>query len=54
VIKEPRGRGGHSPRWAAEPEKIFKIIFGVIARFKGLKKGELAGPRWIEGLLRIV
>jgi hypothetical protein len=21
VIKKPRGRGGHSPRWAAEPEK---------------------------------
>jgi hypothetical protein len=22
VIKKPRGRGDHSPRWAAEPEKI--------------------------------
>jgi hypothetical protein len=22
VIKKPRRRGGHSPRWAAEPEKI--------------------------------
>jgi hypothetical protein len=22
VIKKPRKRGGHSPRWAAEPEKI--------------------------------
>jgi hypothetical protein len=22
VIKKPRGRGGHSPRWAAVPEKI--------------------------------
>jgi hypothetical protein len=22
VIKVPRGRGGHSPRWAAEPDKI--------------------------------
>jgi hypothetical protein len=22
VIKKPRERGGHSPRWAAEPEKI--------------------------------
>jgi hypothetical protein len=21
VIKKPRGQGGHSPRWAAEPEK---------------------------------
>jgi hypothetical protein len=21
VIKKPRERGGHSPRWAAEPEK---------------------------------
>jgi hypothetical protein len=26
VIKKPRGRGGHSPRWAAEPEKIIIII----------------------------
>jgi hypothetical protein len=22
VIKKPRGRGGHSPHWAAEPKKI--------------------------------
>jgi hypothetical protein len=22
VIRKPRGRGGHSPRWSAEPEKI--------------------------------
>jgi hypothetical protein len=21
VIKKPRGRGGYSPRWAAEPKK---------------------------------
>jgi hypothetical protein len=26
VITKPRGRGGHSPRWAAEPEKIIIII----------------------------
>jgi hypothetical protein len=26
VIKKPRGRGGHSPRWAAMPEKIKKSI----------------------------
>jgi hypothetical protein len=26
VIKHPRERGGHSPRWAAEPEKINKLI----------------------------
>jgi hypothetical protein len=26
VIKKPRGRGGHSPRWAAEPEKIKQCI----------------------------
>jgi hypothetical protein len=25
VIKKPRGWGGHSPRWAAEPEKIIII-----------------------------
>jgi hypothetical protein len=33
VIKKPRGRGGHSPRWAAKPEKIInnnhmKILLG--------------------------
>jgi hypothetical protein len=22
MIKKPCGRGGHNPRWAAEPEKI--------------------------------
>jgi hypothetical protein len=26
VIKKPRERGGHSPGWAAEPEKINKYI----------------------------
>jgi hypothetical protein len=26
VITKPRQRGGHSPRWAAEPEKIIIII----------------------------
>jgi hypothetical protein len=26
VIKKPREQGGHSPRWAAEPEKIIIII----------------------------
>jgi hypothetical protein len=30
VIKKPRGRGGHSPRWAAEPEKIIIIILILI------------------------
>jgi hypothetical protein len=25
VIKKPRGRGGHSPRWSAEPEKLNRI-----------------------------
>jgi hypothetical protein len=29
VIKEPRGRGGHSPHWAAEPVKK-KYIFNII------------------------
>jgi hypothetical protein len=24
VIKKPRERGGHSPRWSAEPEKKLK------------------------------
>jgi hypothetical protein len=26
VIKKLRGRGGHCPRWAAEPEKIIIVI----------------------------
>jgi hypothetical protein len=26
VIKKPRERGGHSPRWASEPEKIKQMI----------------------------
>jgi hypothetical protein len=26
VIKKPRGRGGHSPRWAAVAKKIIIII----------------------------
>jgi hypothetical protein len=27
---EPRERGGHSPRWAAEPEKIIIMIINYI------------------------
>jgi hypothetical protein len=27
VITKPRDRGGHSPRWAAEPEKIIIIQY---------------------------
>jgi hypothetical protein len=30
VIKNSRERGGHSPRWAAEPEKINKIKIIII------------------------
>jgi hypothetical protein len=30
VIKKPRERGGHIPRWAAEPEKIIIIIIIII------------------------
>jgi hypothetical protein len=30
VIKKPRERGGHSPRWAAEPEIIIIIIIIII------------------------
>jgi hypothetical protein len=30
VIKNPRERGGHSPRWAAEPEKIIIIIIVIV------------------------
>jgi hypothetical protein len=26
VILKPRERGGHSPRWAAQPEKIKEIL----------------------------
>jgi hypothetical protein len=31
VIKKPRGRGGHNPRWAAESEKLIMIISDAIA-----------------------
>jgi hypothetical protein len=30
VITKPRGRGGHSPHWAAEPEKIITITIIII------------------------
>jgi hypothetical protein len=30
VIKKPRGQGGHSPLWAAGPEKMVIIIMGFI------------------------
>jgi hypothetical protein len=30
VITKPRERGDHSPRWAAEPEKIIIIIIKCI------------------------
>jgi hypothetical protein len=30
VNKKPRGRGGHSPRWAAEPEMMMLIIIIII------------------------
>jgi hypothetical protein len=30
VIKKARGRGYHSPRWAAVPEKIIIIIIIII------------------------
>jgi hypothetical protein len=28
VIKKPRGRRDHSPRWAAEPEEIIIVNIG--------------------------
>jgi hypothetical protein len=33
VITEPRERGGHSPRWAAEPEKTIIIIIIIIIMY---------------------
>jgi hypothetical protein len=38
VIKKPRGRGGHSPRWAAKPEKIIIISVGLIIVFRLVSK----------------
>jgi hypothetical protein len=32
-IKKPRERGGHSPRWAAEPEKLIIIIIIIKVKF---------------------
>jgi hypothetical protein len=33
MIKKPCERGGHSPRWAAVPEKINKIIMVSDVRY---------------------
>jgi hypothetical protein len=30
VIKKPRGRGGSSPRWAAEPEMMMMMMIIII------------------------
>jgi hypothetical protein len=30
VIKKPRGRGGHSPRWAAEPVMMMMMMMMMI------------------------
>jgi hypothetical protein len=30
VIKKPRERGGHSPGWAAMPDKIIIVIIIII------------------------
>jgi hypothetical protein len=30
VIKKLRGRGGHSPRWAAEPEMMMMMMMMII------------------------
>jgi hypothetical protein len=30
VIKKPRGRGGHSPRWAAVPEIMMMMMMMII------------------------
>jgi hypothetical protein len=30
VIKKPRGRGGHSPLWTADVERIIIIIIIII------------------------
>jgi hypothetical protein len=55
VITKPRERGGHSPRWAAEPEKIIirvghiirhnvfvvNILEGAISRKKSVERPRL-------------
>jgi hypothetical protein len=41
VIEKPRERGGHSPRWAAEPE----IIIIIIIKGKGHPITGHQGPR---------
>jgi hypothetical protein len=33
VIKKPLGRGGHTPRWAAEPEKIILMMGIVVIKY---------------------
>jgi hypothetical protein len=38
VNTKPRERGGHSPHWVAEPEKLIIIIILIINIFKFIKK----------------
>jgi hypothetical protein len=33
VIKKPRGRGGHSPRWAAEPEMMMMMMMMIFINY---------------------
>jgi hypothetical protein len=30
VIKKPRERGGHKPRWAAEPKKMMMMMMIIM------------------------
>jgi hypothetical protein len=45
VIKKPCERGGHSPRWAAEPQKIIIII---IINFITKIFSSPEGPVWLS------
>jgi hypothetical protein len=45
VIKKPRELGGHSPRWAAEPEIIIKIAITIIIIVTSRTVDNLNGKR---------
>jgi hypothetical protein len=45
VIKKPRGRGGHSPHWAAAPEKIIIIIIIIIISLNISQNEKCLGKR---------
>jgi hypothetical protein len=45
-IKTPHEKGGHSPCWAAEPEKIIIIICVICEYFMNQKSKNMKNCTW--------